>query len=139
MRKTDAGEFVLHPLGTLTIRQSVVPLGVRIDRFGRRSRPGGDARFEIVGASVGGHGAQTTAVREHFARSEFFDLSEEQAYGGPSFEAMPAGVSVGNTVVSSGPSVDAPLDFVPSSMTRRPTASNRPTPMRCPTAISMCC
>ena len=55
VRKSDAGEFVLHPLGTLTIRQSVVPLGVRIDRFGR-SRPGGEARFEIAGASVAGHG-----------------------------------------------------------------------------------
>lgn len=110
LRPTGESEFVLHPLGRLTIRQSVVPLGVAIDRYGR-SRPHGAARFEIAGVSVAGQEAATQGVHEHFARSEFFDLSEEQAYGGPSFEAMPAGVTVGTVAVTSGPAVTVPLHF----------------------------
>ncbi|MEZ5284548.1 MAG: hypothetical protein R2712_07035 [Vicinamibacterales bacterium] len=126
MRSTGPGEFLLHPLGTLTIRQSVVPLGTRIDRFGR-ARPTGAAQFEIRGASVRGRAADTTVVREHFARSEFFDLNEEQAYGGPSFEAMPAGITVGSTVVTAGPSRAVPLEvrtFVYDAETDRMDAAD---------------
>jgi Family of unknown function (DUF6603) len=103
-------EFALHPLGVLSIRQSVVPLGSEIERFGP-ARPQGATLFQITSVSVREQGAQTAVVQEHFARSEFFDLSEDQAFGGPSFERMPAGVNVGSTAVSSGPAVTLELGY----------------------------
>ncbi len=105
-----AGRLLLHPLGALTIRQSVVPLGVRIDRFGR-ARPQDDAQFDITGATIHGQAASLTPLQAPFARSEFFDLTEDQAYGGPSFEPMGAGATVGGAPVSAGPAVPVTLDY----------------------------
>ena len=93
--------IVLHPLGTLAVHQAVVPLGIEITRFGR-SRPEGEARFDITAVSVAGRDADRSPLVEHFARSEFFDLTEDEAYAAPSFERMPAGVRVGSSQVTSG-------------------------------------
>jgi hypothetical protein len=102
--------IALHPLGTLSVRQSVVPLGIQIARFGR-SRPQGQALFQITGASVRGQAVGTSTVFEHFARSEFFDLSDDEAYGAPSFERMAAGVSIGSAAVTAGPQATVVLDY----------------------------
>ena len=49
-----AAGVLLHPLGTLTVRQTVVPLGLTrdIDRVGTGT-PSGDRRFAITGAAIG--------------------------------------------------------------------------------------
>ena len=51
--KTGAAtEVLLHPLGTLTVKQSVVPLNLDISRFG--AAPAGARRFTISSVSLGG-------------------------------------------------------------------------------------
>jgi hypothetical protein len=98
--------LLLHPLGTLGVTQSAVPLGVTIQRLGA-ARPRGEAKFEITHAEVGGSAQPRTPVTEQFARGQFFDLTDDQRLTSPSFERMAAGANIGSTAVRHGPAVEA--------------------------------
>jgi hypothetical protein len=77
-------ELVLHPLGTLVIRQRAVPLDVRIDRIGgRKARDG--KRFTIAPAPDSGL-VQVSTTTDKFALAQYQDLTDAQklslaAYG----------------------------------------------------------
>src|SRR5690606_2468583 len=75
-------------------RQSVVPLGVDIERVGR-TRPSDGHRFTIDGVRVAGASVPVDRVREHFARGEFLDLGEDEKLTTPSFERFEAGIAFG--------------------------------------------
>jgi hypothetical protein len=90
-----ANELTIHPLSHLAVRQSVVPLGVEIDRFGN-ARPSGERRFEISSVWVNDVKQTTKEVSEHFAPAQFFDLSDDEKLSSrPAFEEMSAGVQIG--------------------------------------------
>jgi len=88
--------ILLHPLGTLTVRQNVVPLNLTrdIDRVGS-GPPLGPRRFAVTHAALGQQDQSRTAVKERFAPAQFFDMSDDDKLAAPSFEAMDAGVAFG--------------------------------------------
>ena len=90
-----ATDVLLHPLGTLVVKQSVVPLNMDISRFGQTT-PAGARRFAISSVSLGGANQRTESVRDFFAPAQFFDMSDEEKLSRPSFEAMGSGVSLGS-------------------------------------------
>ncbi len=90
-----ATEVLLHPLGTLTIKQSIVPLDIDISRFGQAA-PAGARRFTISGVSLSGQGQTTEPVKEFFAPAQFFEMSDDEKLSRPSFEPMAAGMSIGS-------------------------------------------
>jgi hypothetical protein len=85
---------LLHPLGILTVKQSVVPLNMDISRFGQ-AVPAGARRFTISSVSLGSNGENQTAqpVNDFFAPAQFFEMSDDEKLSRPSFEPMEAGVS----------------------------------------------
>jgi hypothetical protein len=87
-------DVLLHPLGTLTVKQHVVPLNLEITRFGQAA-PAGARRFTISSVSLGGDGEAPETVKEFFAPAEFIEMSDDEKLSRPSFEAMPAGVKFG--------------------------------------------
>lgn len=87
-------DVLLHPLGTLTVKQNVVPLNLDISRFGHAA-PAGARRFTISSVSLGGESQATETVKEFFAPAEFFEMSDEEKLSRPSFEAMTAGIRFG--------------------------------------------
>ena len=87
-----ATDVLLHPLGTLTVKQSVVPLNLDISRFGQAA-PAGARRFTISSVSLGGQSQTTRAVKDFFAPAQFFEMSDDEKLSRPSFEPMAAGVS----------------------------------------------
>lgn len=97
----SAGAAILvHPLATLAVRQTVVPLNTAgpIARFGG-APVSGARQFRIAGVSVNGQPEPTQALqplREDFAPAQFFELSDEQMLTSPSFVAMEAGVQLGS-------------------------------------------
>lgn len=93
-RQGAANEVALHPLGTLTVKQNVVPLNLDIARFGQTT-PAGARRFTISSVSLGGQNLPTQPVRDFFAPAQFFELSDDEKLSRPSFETLTAGVSVG--------------------------------------------
>ena len=90
-----AGDVLLHPLGTLTIKQGVVPLNLDISRFGQAA-PAGARRFTISNVSLGGETQTTQPVKDFFAPAQFFEMSDDEKLSRPSFEPMTAGVSIGS-------------------------------------------
>jgi hypothetical protein len=90
-----ATEVLLHPLGTLTVKQSVVPLDIDISRFGQAA-PAGARRFTISSVSLGGNSQTLEPVKEFFAPAQFFEMSDDEKLSRPSFEPMAAGISLGS-------------------------------------------
>jgi len=91
----SAADVLLHPLGTLTIKQGVVPLDLDISRFGQAA-PAGARRFTIGIINPGGESQTAQPVNDFFAPAQFFEMSDEEKLSRPSFEPMVAGVSIGS-------------------------------------------
>jgi hypothetical protein len=111
LRDGPAGAVRIHPLSTLTVKQSVVPLNVPISRFGNARPMGGPQEFRIQHIVVGSASFTPDVVRDHFAPAQFRDLSDDKKLSSPSFELLPAGVSVGNNAADCGTPVPAAADF----------------------------
>lgn len=90
---------LLHPLGSLTVTQGVVPLDLEISRFGS-STPAGARRFTISGASLGDRAQATRSINQLFAPAQFFEMSDDQKLSRPSFELLAAGVGIGSDAFS---------------------------------------
>ena len=80
----------------LSVAQKVVPLGLRIDRFGNR-RPSGDDVFTIDNVSAGGQQLATTPVTDLFAPAQFFDRTDAEKLSSPSFQPYGAGVRIADS------------------------------------------
>jgi hypothetical protein len=97
VRSLDAsGTIVAHPFGVLSVAQKVVPLGLRIDRFGNR-RPSGDDVFTIDNVTAGGQQLATTPVTDLFAPAQFFDRTDAEKLSSPSFQPYGAGVRIADS------------------------------------------
>ncbi len=92
--RQTADAIALHPLGRVSVTQTVVPLDLRIARFGNAT-PAGERVFRISSVSVSGTAVGFEQVKDFFAPSQFLELSDEEKLSAPSFESMNAGVTVG--------------------------------------------
>lgn len=110
------GTLRVHPLGTLTVRQSVVPLNLTrdIDKF-NDSPIAGARRFTVTRVAVGtGTGTETTGpVQDDFAPAQFFEMSDDQKLASPSFEPMQAGLRIGSSefAFNLAQGVASPLEY----------------------------
>jgi hypothetical protein len=92
--RAGAAEVLVHPLGEIGVRQQLLPLGIELDRYAGGT-PQGQRRFTITKAFVGtDQVAKLRPVNEHFAAGDFLELTDDQKLHRPSFEAMPAGVTL---------------------------------------------
>jgi hypothetical protein len=88
------GKVLLHPLGSVSVRQQVLPLEVPIGKFGN-ARLAQERSYRIIGVDVGGAPvAAPTPLRAHFARGQFQEMTQEERLTRRSFEEMQAGVRV---------------------------------------------
>jgi len=111
LREDPTGAVRIHPLSTLTVKQSVVPLNVSISRFGNTRPAGGPQEFRISQIVVGSASLSPNIVRDHFAPAQFRDLSDDDKLSSPAFQLLPAGASVGTSDVDCGTPVPAASDF----------------------------
>src|SRR6185369_6589162 len=79
---TVSADVLLHPLGTLTIKQNVVPLNVDISRFGQ-TPPAGATRFSISNINLAGSDEHFNTVRDFFARAQFFEMTDDEKLSAP--------------------------------------------------------
>lgn len=92
-RPVSSAEAPLHPLGALTVKQTVVPLNMDISRFGQAA-PAGSRRFDIKHVRLGGQDQPPAVARDFFAPAQFFEMSDADKLSRPSFEQLPAGVDI---------------------------------------------
>jgi len=90
--RAESTEILLHPLGTLEVKETVVPLNMEISRFGQTA-PAGERRFTITSVNIGGDEQVPRMVRDFFAPAQFLELTDDEKLSRPSFEQMDAGVT----------------------------------------------
>jgi len=83
--------LVLMPNCQLIFKQRLVPLGINIDKFGEATLHDGVNRFSL---SINNGNTPVTAVTENFARSQYFNISDNEKLSTPSFEKFQGGVSL---------------------------------------------
>ncbi|MET7717591.1 DUF6603 domain-containing protein [Streptomyces sp. NPDC005407] len=88
----DTDRLVLHPLGTLFVRQRSIPLGVRIDRVGAQ-RPSDGKRFTIAPDPNSGL-MQLSVTGDKFAMGQFQDLDDAAKLSQAAYENQDAGLEL---------------------------------------------
>jgi len=92
----DTGPLRAHPMGTLTVTQSVVPLEYTIEKFGEATPKTYD-RFRIEAVRVGGEPRSTRdPVDEEFAPAQFKKMDTSEKLDSPDFVDQRAGTKVGS-------------------------------------------
>jgi hypothetical protein len=109
--ETPNGEIKIHPLSVLTIKQNVVPLGVRVTKYGNAPIVGGAREFRVAQVEVGSRIVNTAAVRDHFAPGQYKDMTDDEKLSSPSFEMLQAGVSIGADEPQCGTAVSVAAEF----------------------------
>jgi hypothetical protein len=107
----ESGEgTLLDPVGTITLRQQVVPLNRTITKFGEAT-PVGPGRFDVTGVTLSGSGVSPTPVQDYFAAAQFEELTQDERISRDSFERMDSGLTVAGQSVLSGSSRGRVLDY----------------------------
>lgn len=101
LRSVERTALSVHPLGRLTVRERITPLGVTVTRVGS-ARPVGGAIAVHLGAAAlsGGITVGQSPVSGRFPRSQFFDLTDDQKLSAPSFEPFQDGVALTSDALS---------------------------------------
>ncbi|GAA4364060.1 hypothetical protein GCM10023185_33240 [Hymenobacter saemangeumensis] len=98
--ETDPEKLLVDPGGALSVRQRVVPLAYRLERFGN-TRPTPGNEFNISSATVGAtnplpvQGSSLEYLNDHFAPGQFRTMSDQQKLSAPSFQSMRSGIRLG--------------------------------------------
>jgi hypothetical protein len=100
----------VHPLGTLTVKETVVPLDLPITRYGSAT-PADGSEFSIGSVAIDGQAEAIAPVQDYFAPGQFLTLTDDQKLSSPSFEPYDAGVTIGSTTVLSGQDVTRPVMY----------------------------
>jgi hypothetical protein len=101
----------IHPLSLLTVKQNLVPLGLRITKYGNAPVAGGAKEFRLVQVDVGGRTVSARAVRDHFAPGQYRDMSDDEKLSSPSFELLEAGVTIGAEQPECGTAVTSAAQY----------------------------
>ncbi|TDC24033.1 kelch motif-containing protein, partial [Kribbella albertanoniae] len=93
LRQLDPTEdLVLHPMGTLTVQQRAIPLGVRLDRVGQQAPRDGN-RFTVEPAPNSGL-VQVTATDDQFAMAQYQTMDDATKLSRPAYERQDAGIEL---------------------------------------------
>ncbi|MET8081223.1 DUF6603 domain-containing protein [Streptomyces sp. NPDC005303] len=122
-------DLVLHPLGSLFIRQRAIPLAVRLDRIGAQ-RPRDGKRFTVEPLSGGGL-VRASVTADKFAMGQFQDMDDATKLSRPAYEDQDAGLEL---VAAQGAIASARVvkrsaryeQIVIDSRLRRPPGTVRP-------------
>lgn len=97
----DPDLLLVHPMGMITLRQKVVPLNRRLDKFGE-FRITGAHRFDLKAVRIGSRDTEFVLIEDFFAPGQFEELSNTDKLSQPSFDRMTAGVRVGGVRIAHG-------------------------------------
>jgi hypothetical protein len=113
--------LLVYPMGTLSIRENVVPLDVTISRYGNAT-PSDGHLFAISDVEINNQQTNRQTFQEYFAPGQFNALNDADKLSQPSFELYDAGVTIGSSAVDSGKDsartvvyeekyIDAPMSY----------------------------
>jgi hypothetical protein len=88
-----ADKLVVHPFGVLTFSERLLPLQIRIDKFGNQL-PKDAKQFELTEIKSKTTLLSTDPVKEQFAPAQFFELTDDMKLARPSFEPLTSGFKI---------------------------------------------
>jgi hypothetical protein len=91
----------VHPMGTLTVRETVAPLDLPITRYAQGA-PADGSVFAIGDVEINNNEEAKQAFQDYFATAQFVTLSDADKLSKPSFERYNAGVTIGPTGMEAG-------------------------------------
>jgi hypothetical protein len=97
----STGPVVVQPSGTLSVRETVVPLDITITKV-NNAQPTDGSEFSISAVTLNGTAVATVPQQEDFAIAQFTDMSDAAKLSAPSYELFDAGVSLGAVPMASG-------------------------------------
>ena len=97
----SAGPIVVQPTGTLSVRETVVPLDIPITKFDNAA-PADGSEFSITAITLNGAAVATVPKQEDFAIAQFTDMTDAAKLSAPSYEPFDAGVSLGTVPIANG-------------------------------------
>jgi hypothetical protein len=108
--KPDDTSLYVHPRGTLTVVQSVVPLNTLISKFGSASPSDGDS-FTISKVTLAGDEETATSVAGQFAPAQYNEMSDADKLAARSFVPLAAGVAIGAADIVTSSESDLDLEY----------------------------
>jgi Family of unknown function (DUF6603) len=99
--KPDDTTLRVHPVGTLTVKENVVPLDLQITKYGN-AEPADGNLFSISDIHIDGTHEDNHPIQDYFAAGQFLTLSDADKISSPSFEKYDAGVTIGSSEITSG-------------------------------------
>ncbi len=99
--KPDDKTLLVHPMGTLTVREKVVPLDLAITRYGNAA-PADGTYFAISQVLINSQTESKQPIKDYFAAGQYLTLSDADKISHPSFELFDTGVTIGSSAVVSG-------------------------------------
>jgi len=93
--------LLVHPMGTLTVKENVVPLDLQIARYGNAA-PSDGTEFSISSVQINAASESIQSIQDYFAPGEFLNLSDADKLSNPSFEMYDAGVIIGSAAALNG-------------------------------------
>jgi hypothetical protein len=99
--KPDDKTLRVHPMGTLTVRETVVPLDLPITRYGDGA-PADGSVFVIGDVEINAKPESAQNFQDYFATAQFLTLSDGDKLSKPSFERYDAGLTIGSSAIVAG-------------------------------------
>jgi len=99
--KPDDATLRVHPIGVLSVREKVVPLDLKITRYGSATPSDGDF-FSISDVKINASEEPKQPIQDYFAAAQFLTLSDADKVSAPSFEKFGAGVTIGSGGIVTG-------------------------------------
>jgi hypothetical protein len=99
--KPDAKTLLVHPMGTLSVREKVVPLDLPVTRYGNATPSDGNY-FAISDVQINSQEESKQPFTDYFAAGQFLALNDADKLSRPSFELFDTGVTIGSGAIVSG-------------------------------------
>jgi len=114
--KPGPDQVLAHPLGTLVFQQKLVPFDLRMDKASGSAIDGanefGHAALTLTSAEAAVDGLPPASTRsDFFAAAQFFEMSQDDKIGKPSFESFTAGYELGSDAFDLGEVIPETLNY----------------------------
>ena len=109
-RATGDTALVVHPIGTLEVREKVVPLDITIAKYGN-AVPSDGTSFGISAVTMAGQAPKVRPTSDLFAIGQFTKLTDDQQLSTPSYQPFDSGVSIGQSAAVTSGNVSCVLAY----------------------------
>ena len=95
-QELTVGMIRVHPLGTITVSQTVIPLKTKIEKFGN-AKTSREETYSIIGIKIEEEEQESGDIKDvegYFAAGQYKQLTQAEQLSRASFEEMESGVKL---------------------------------------------